>query len=75
VPASLDGRPVGKKPDRPLSKRPIVATKIETPQSKKIRDATRMCRLAIEDCEALLKRTEEVLRRSGQDNDRRYSDD
>ena len=51
-----------------------MATKIETPQSKKIRDATRMCRLAIEDCEALLKRTEEMLRRSGQDNDRRYSD-
>ena len=51
-----------------------MATKIETPQSKKIRDANLMCRLAIEDCEALLKRTEEMLRRSGQDNDRRYSD-
>ena len=52
-----------------------MATKIETSQSKKLRDASRMCRLAIEDCEALLKRTEEMLRRSGQDNGRRYSDD
>jgi hypothetical protein len=28
-----------------------------------------MCRLALADCEALLERTQEMLLRSGQDND------
>ena len=51
-----------------------MATKSADPRTAKIRHATRMCRLAIEDCERLLERTEEMLGRSQQDNDRRYSD-
>lgn len=37
-----------------------------------LKEAMRMCRVTICDCETLLKRTEEMLRRSQQDNVRRY---
>lgn len=39
-----------------------------------VKEANRQLRLAVEECRALLKRTDDMLRRSGQDNDRRYSD-
>jgi hypothetical protein len=45
-----------------------MATKLSDLDPKGLKDASRFCRLAIEDCEALLKRTEEMLRRSQQDN-------
>lgn len=51
-----------------------MTTKSEKPQTAKLKRAKLMCQLAIADCDALLMRTGEMLRRSGQDNDRPYSD-
>ena len=48
-----------------------MATKSPEPDLK---EANRQLRLALAECQGLLKRTEEMLRRTGQDNDRRYSD-
>jgi len=48
--------------------------KLENRQAARLREATRLCRVAIGDCDELLKRTEEMLRRSGQDNIRTFSD-
>ena len=45
-----------------------MATKSEN-QSALLRVANRELRLAVEECQALLARTEDLLRRSGQDND------
>jgi len=49
----------------------MMATKSEDQRILRIREATRLCRVAIADCEALLRRTEAMLRRSRQDNDPR----
>ena len=49
-----------------------MASKSDSSKAAQIKEATRICRLAIADCERLLKRTEEMLRRSQQDNDPPY---
>jgi len=48
-----------------------MATKSE---NQTVKDANRQLRLAVAECQSLLKRTEEMLRRSEQDNDRVYRD-
>ena len=46
-----------------------MATKTEEPQMAKLKEANHLCRVAIHDCETLLKRSEEMLvRQSKQDN-------
>ena len=50
-----------------------MATKTEEPHAPILREASSQCRRAIEDCETLLKRTEEMLQRSQRDNNRRYT--
>ena len=52
----------------------IMATKSDESKTPTLREAHRELRLALDECQALLKRTEEMLRRSQQDNERRFSD-
>ena len=42
-----------------------------SPENPELKEANRQLRLAVEECRALLKRTEDMLRRTGQDNQRR----
>ena len=52
----------------------IMATKSDQTETPTLKEAHRQLRLALDECQALLKRTEEMLRRSQQDNERRFSD-
>ena len=52
----------------------IMATKSDESKTPTLREAHRELRLALDECQALLKRTEEMLRRSQQDNEPRFSD-
>jgi len=49
-----------------------MATKSEQPRAATIREAHRQLRLAVRECRQLLARTEEMIRRSQQDNDPRF---
>ncbi len=49
-----------------------MASKPEEPKAASLSEASRQCRRAIEDCDALLRRTDEMLRRSQQDNGPRH---
>ena len=51
-----------------------MATKSDETKTPTLREANRELRLALDECQALPKRTEEMLRRSQQDNERRFSD-
>jgi hypothetical protein len=52
-----------------------VVSRVKQPDDRRrFKEAIRLCRVATSDCETLLRRTEEMLRRSKQDNDRHYSD-
>jgi hypothetical protein len=46
-----------------------MATKSEEPKAATIREANRQLRLAVQECQQLLARTEEMIRRAQQDND------
>jgi len=46
-----------------------MATKTRYHQAVTIREANRQLRLAVSECRALLARTEEMIRRTRQDND------
>ena len=54
-----------------------MATRSDEPDEQnrsELKEANRQLNLALEECQALLKRTEEMLRRSQQDNQRPYTD-
>lgn len=46
----------------------VTMAKQQPDQTVRLKEAARLCRLAIQDCEALLDRTAAMLRRSQQDN-------
>ena len=55
----------------------MMATRSDEPDEQnrsELKEANRQLNLALEECQALLKRTEEMLRRSQQDNQRPYTD-
>jgi hypothetical protein len=46
----------------------VVASQPREPQTADLKEANRRLRVALEECQTLLARTEEMLRRSQQDN-------